>query len=175
MTPAQMRLLQSSFPLIDQLSDEIGFSFYERLSERAPEVRRLFKTGDTVRSKILNTFAEFVAVQQRSLLTLPVTASKNTEVSIPAIAQLTERYSSYGVRPEHFPAIKDALLWSVNKHLGEGLDAETADIWSQAYDLMAEAMIRVMKSEAKPPVLPDERGRTQHAEEAASLEMLFRE
>jgi nitric oxide dioxygenase len=175
MTPAQMRLLQSSLALIAPVADQIGASMYQRLGERASAVWTLFGSRKDVRGKILDSFAEFVAVQHRSLLTLPVTASANTEVSIPVIAGLAARHASWGVRPEHFPAIKEALLWSLNERLGQRLDAETAAVWSLAYDLMTEAMIRVMKSEATPPDLPDGSGRARHVEEDASLEMLFRE
>lgn len=176
MTPAQMRLLESSLSVITPRARSIGLSFYERLFELAPDLRPLFKRDlDNQQQKLMATFEEFIKMSYRSLLTVPVTAASGSEVSIPGVIDLAQRHARYGARPEHFAIAKEAIFWSLEKHAGGLLDKETLSAWSRAYDMISEAMIRVMRSEATPPALPDERGRSAAPSEARSLEMLFRD
>jgi nitric oxide dioxygenase len=93
---------------------------------------------------------------------------------VPGLRALAESHDRYGARPEHFAAMKDALFWSFRLHLGESFDEETAGVWSEAYDMIAGSMIRVMRHEARSPTL---REAATGAPESGSvtLEMLFRE
>jgi hemoglobin-like flavoprotein len=158
MTPRQIRLLQRSFAVIQPMADRVGTTFYERLFECAPEVRAMFK-GDVElqQRKLMSFFGEFVKLHLRSLLTLPVTAARNPEVSIPGIAPLAQRHVKYGVVPGHFTAAKEALFWSFTRHLRDEFDPETLLAWSTAFDMIAETMIRVMGKQAVDPMLPQHR------------------
>jgi len=158
MLPRQIRLVQRSFAFIEPRSDEIGRSFYHKLFELAPEVRPMFKNDINLQQrKLMSFFSEYVKLQMRSMLTLPVTASHDPEVSIPGIIGLAQRHAAYGAKPEHFVVVKEALFWSFEQHLGDALDAETKMAWSAAYDMIAESMIRVMRAEAEEPSLPEDR------------------
>lgn len=155
MTPRQIRLLHRSFASIQPLADVVGMTFYERLFECAPQIRSMFNDDIGLQQrKLMNFFGEFVKLNMRSLLTLPVTAASDPEVSIPGIASLAQRHTRYGVKPEHFVAAKEALFWSFQKHLSGQLDGETMLAWSAAFDMIAESMIRVMREHATDPVLP---------------------
>jgi hemoglobin-like flavoprotein len=157
MTPRQIRLLQRSFALIQPIADDVGLTFYERLFARAPEVRPMFKDEiDRQQRKLMNFFGEFVRLHLRSLLTLPVTAAQDPEVSIPGIAALAERHVRYGVAPEHFIAAKEALFWSFNQHLRDEMNHETLLAWSAGFDMIAESMIRVMAKQATSPKMPQQ-------------------
>ena len=176
MTPRQIRLLQRSFALIHPIADRIGMTFYERLFDRAPEVRAMFK-GDVElqQRKLMSFFGEFVKLHLRSLLTLPVTAARDPEVSIPGIAALAERHVGYGVAPEHFVAAKEALFWSFDEHLRDAFDQETLLAWDAAFDMIAETMIRVMVKQAVGPKLPEHRSHLRPETDYASVEdVLFR-
>ena len=158
MTPRQIRLLQRSFTFIQPIADRIGVTFYERLFDRAPGVRTMFK-GDVAlqQRKLMSFFGEFVRLHLRSLLTLPVTAARDPEVSIPGIAALARRHVDYGVVPEHFVAAKEALFWSFNRHLRDEFDGEMLLAWSAAFDMIAQTMIRVIVQQAVDPKLPEHR------------------
>jgi nitric oxide dioxygenase len=175
MTPDRIRLLQRSLALIEPMIGEIGPSFYEMLFQIAPEIEGLFGFDDERRQeKLQRTFDEFLKLQIHSHLTLPVTDTDSSEVSVPGLRALAESHDRYGARPEHFAAMKDALFWSFRLHLGESFDEETAGVWSEAYDMIAGSMIRVMRHEARSPTL---REAATGAPESGSvtLEMLFRE
>jgi hemoglobin-like flavoprotein len=158
MTPRQIRLLQRSLAVIQPIADRVGTTFYERLFECAPEVRAMFKGDIELQQRtLMNVFGEFVKLHLRSLLTLPVTAANNPEVSIPGIAPLAQRHGEYGVVPGHFIAAKHALFWSFTRHLRDEFDPETLHAWSEAFDMIAETMIRVMSKQAVDPKLPQDR------------------
>jgi nitric oxide dioxygenase len=176
MTPRQIRLLQRSFARIQPIADRIGLTFYGRLFERAPEVRTMFKNDIKLQQrKLMNFFGEFVKLHLRSLLTLPVTAASNPEVSIPGIAALAHRHVEYGVMPDHFVAAKEALFWSFSQHLQDEFDAETMRAWSAAFDMIAESMIRVMVNKATAPKLPENGGNPEAGTDYESIEdILFK-
>jgi hemoglobin-like flavoprotein len=175
MTPDRIRLLQRSLALIEPMITEIGQSFYKKLFKIAPELQAMFDFGGERRQeKLQRTFNEFLKLQIHSHLTLPVTDSITSEVSVPGLHALAESHNRYGVRPEHFAAMKEALFWSFRLHLGDAFDRETASVWSEAYDMIAGSMVRVMKHEARPPALRE--ARTGAGERGpVTLEMLFRE
>jgi nitric oxide dioxygenase len=171
MTPRQIRLLQRSFALIQPIADRIGLTFYDRLFERAPEVRAMFKNDIVLQQrKLMNFFGEFVKLHLRSLLTLPVRAASNPEVSIPGIVALAQRHVEYGVVPDHFVAAKEALFWSFSQHLQDKLDGETMRAWSAAFDMIAESMIRVMVNKAAAPTLPERDSRVGAETDYESIE-----
>jgi hemoglobin-like flavoprotein len=175
MTPRQIRLLQRSFALIQPIADRVGGSFYERLFERHPEVRPMFRNDiELQQRKLMNFFGEFVRLHLRSLLTLPVTAC-DPEVAIPGIAGLAQRHLRYGVQLEHFSAAKEALFWSFQRHLADEFDEEVIIAWSTAYDMIAKSMIRVMQAQATPPVMPERRTAPASETDYSSIEdVLFR-
>jgi nitric oxide dioxygenase len=180
MTPEQVRLLQQSIEAIGPLLNEIGRSFYTRLFELAPDTRALFKTDMEGQQQLfMAIFRQFSVLNERSMLTLPVTASSSREVSIPGVAGLGERHVAYGVRPEHFNAAQNAFLWSVDKHLGEVVDAKTKEAWVRAFEMIIQGMTSVMTSKATGAALPhagrkEEQERDGDESDGDSLEQLFR-
>ena len=176
MTPAQMRLLHRSFVAIEPMTHEIGLSFYERLFQLLPEVRPLFGSDSKFQQrKLMSMFDELLKLQLRSALTVPITGGAHTEVAMQEVVALAHRHVDYGARPEHFGPAKEALLWSLGRHLGAEFDDDTAAAWREAFDTVAGSMSRVMKSEATFPLLPDDHGRTAPESGAETLEVLFRE
>ncbi len=158
MTPAQIRLLQKNFILIEPLKAEIRQSFHRKLFELAPETRAFF-TSDLEQQwhNLMFVFEKLVSDELPSMLTVPVTDSGSKEVSLPGIVELAHHYAESGAGPEHFSPAKTALLWSLEQHLGEAYDGETADTWAVAFDVIAASVISVMRSEASEPVMPHDR------------------
>jgi hemoglobin-like flavoprotein len=174
MTPGQVELLQRSFKVIGPNDARLAHSFYAKLFELEPETRVVF-AGETELQwrKLTAVFKALVKHEVRSMLTLPVTKSGSREVLIAGVGELAERYARKGGRPEHLPAVKEALLWSLDRHLGEAFDQKTAEAWMWACEVIAESMARVMKAEAVAPSLPDDHGRPVPASNKDSLELLF--
>jgi len=175
MTPEQVRILENSLEAIGPLLHEIGRSFYVKLFELAPDTRALFKTDmETQQRLFMSIFKQFSVLNERSMLTLPVTASNSGEVSIPGVAGLGERHVAYGVSPEHFIAAQKAFFWSIDNHLGEVVDAKTKEAWVRAFEMIIQGMTSIMSSEAREAALPHaDRQEEPEGDDDASLDQLF--
>jgi hemoglobin-like flavoprotein len=130
MTPDQIALVQQSFAEVAPISDHAAVMFYDRLFELAPAVKPLFPSD--------------MAEQRRKLMaTLAIVANglSNLETILPAASALATRHVAYGARPEHYPVVGAALLWTLEKGLGEAWTEDVADAWTAAYTLLSGFMI----------------------------------
>jgi nitric oxide dioxygenase len=48
---------------------------------------------------------------------------------------------TYGARPEHYPVVGPALLWTLEQGLGKEWTGEVADAWTAAYAMLSDFMI----------------------------------
>jgi hemoglobin-like flavoprotein len=131
MTPGQVSLVQSSFAKVVPISDTAAALFYDRLFAIAPQVKQMFK-GD-------------MAEQGRKLMTtlaVVVNGLTNLDAILPAASTLARRHISYGVKPSHYASVGEALLWTLQKGLGDAWNADTAAAWAAAYGTLSSFMIR---------------------------------
>ena len=130
MTPDQVKLVQESFAKVVPIADQAPGIFYDRLFEIAPSVKSMF-TGD-------------MAEQRRKLMTMlaaVVNGLGNLESILPAASALAIRHVSYGAKTEHYPVVGSALLWTLEKGLGDAWTPEVADAWTAAYGTLSGYMI----------------------------------
>jgi hemoglobin-like flavoprotein len=130
MTSDQVELVQQSFAKVAPISEQAAVLFYGRLFELAPSVRAMFPDDMTEqRKKLMATLA------------LVVNGLTNLEAVLPAASALAKRHVSYGAKPEHYPVVGGALLWTLEKGLGEGWTPEVASAWTAAYGTLSGYMI----------------------------------
>ena len=130
MNPSQVKLVQESFAKVAPISETAAELFYGRLFEVAPQVKAMFPTDMTgQRKKLMATLA------------VVVNGLGNLESILPAASALATRHVSYGAKPEHYPVVGNALLWTLEKGLGEAWTAEVADAWTAAYGTLSGFMI----------------------------------
>ncbi len=75
------------------------------------------------------------------MLAAVVNGLANLESILPAASGLAKRHVTYGARAEHYPVVGAALLWTLEKGLGDGWTPETADAWTAAYGTLSGYMI----------------------------------
>lgn len=130
MTPDQVKLVQQSFGKVVPISETAAALFYGRLFEIAPTVKAMFPADMTEqRQKLMATLAAVV----NGLGNLPSI--------LPAASALAKRHVSYGARAEHYPVVGAALLWTLEKGLGEDWTPEVAGAWTAAYSTLSRYMI----------------------------------
>jgi len=130
MTPDQVKLVQQSFSRVVPISDQAAVLFYGRLFEIAPQVKSMFPADMAEqRGKLMATLAAVV------------NGLGNLEAILPAASALAKRHVSYGAKAEHYPAVGAALLWTLEKGLGDGWTPEVADAWTAAYGTLSGFMI----------------------------------
>ncbi|CAN5455107.1 globin family protein [soil metagenome] len=131
MTPEKIVLVQESFAKVAPIADQAAVLFYDRLFEIAPEVKPMFHDAD-------------MAEQRRKLMAtlgVVVTGLTRLETILPAASALAKRHVTYGVKDEHYPIVGSALLWTLEKGLGEAWNPELADAWMTAYGTLTGYMI----------------------------------
>ena len=130
MTPDQVKLVQQSFAQVAPIADKAAEIFYGRLFEIAPAVKPLFH-GD-------------LAAQRRKLmaaLAAVVAGLSNLPSVLPVASALAKRHVGYGAQPEHYPAVGEALLWTLARGLGPQWTPEVATAWTSAYATLSSFMI----------------------------------
>jgi len=131
MTPDQVKLVQESFSKVAPISEQAAVLFYDRLFEVAPAVKSMFPADLTEqRKKLMATLA------------VVVNGLTNLEAVLPAASALAKRHVGYGAKPEHYPVVGGALLWTLEKALGEAAwTPELAAAWTAAYGTLSGYMI----------------------------------
>ncbi|THD75394.1 MAG: hemin receptor [Bradyrhizobium sp.] len=130
MTPDQVALVQQSFARVAPISEQASVLFYDRLFEVAPSVRAMFPADMTEQRKKL-----------MAMLATVVGGLANLESILPAAGALAKRHVGYGAKPEHYPVVGGALLWTLEKGLGESWTPEVKDAWTAAYGTLSGFMI----------------------------------
>ena len=74
-------------------------------------------------------------------LAVVVNGLGNLESVLPAARALAIRHGGYGARAEHYPVVGGALLWTLEKGLGDAWTPEVADAWTAAYGALSGFMI----------------------------------
>src|SRR5947207_2936263 len=129
MRTEQTRLVQQSFEQVLPIADVAAELFYNRLFELDPSLRSLFK-GD-------------MKEQGRKLMTMIRVAVANLDrldTIVPAVQGLGTRHIAYGVQDSHYDTVGAALLWTLERGLGEGFTLETRAAWAEVYTILANTM-----------------------------------
>ena len=130
MNSTQVKLVQESFSKVVPISEAAAVIFYDRLFEVAPAVKAMFPADMTEqRKKLMATLA------------VVVNGLSNLESVLPAASALAKRHVSYGAKPAHYPVVGGALLWTLEKGLGEAWTSDVADAWTTAYGTLSGYMI----------------------------------
>ncbi len=130
MTPDQVEIVQQSFAKAVPIADQAATIFYDRLFEGAPQVKAMFPTDMTEqRKKLMATLA------------VVVNGLSNLESVLPAASALAIRHVRYGAKAEHYPVVGGALLWTLEKGLGDAWTPEVAAAWTAAYGTLSGYMI----------------------------------
>ena len=129
MNAQEIITLQQSFSQVEPIADTAASLFYVRLFELDPSLRPLFKADLKAQGDKLMSALKFVVV-----------GLDNPERIIPAVQSLGQRHAGYGVCPEHYATVGEALLWTLEKGLGNAYTPEVESAWSNAFTLLSGLM-----------------------------------
>ena len=130
MTPEQVNLVQQSFAKVVPISETAAMLFYDRLFEIAPQVKAMFPADMTEQRRKLMMMLAAVVKGLGDLTSI-----------LPAASALATRHVSYGAKAEHYPVVGAALLWTLEKGLGDGWTPDVAAAWTTAYGTLSGYMI----------------------------------
>jgi len=108
-----------------------GALFYSRLFELDPALKALFKHDLQEQShKLMQMIGLAVALLDRP------------DMLVHALDALGRRHSVYGVKPQDYKTVGDALILTLGEGLGEAFTPELNDAWVAVYELISSTMQR---------------------------------
>ena len=130
LTNDQIATVRSTWSLMGATTDLVAPRFYQRLFDRAPEVRQLFA----------HTNMEEQSEKLVQILTVVVRSLDDLQHLAPAVEALGRRHGKYGVQDEHYALVADALLDTFAEILGPAFTNDTRAAWYDAYSTLANIM-----------------------------------
>ena len=129
MSPEKIALVRGSWQKVLPIKEAAAELFYGRLFELDPSLRPMFK-GDMAEqgSKLM------------TMLNMVVNSLDNFGPLLGAVENLGRRHVAYGVTESHYDTVGNALLWTLEKGLGEHFTPATRDAWTHAYGTLASVM-----------------------------------
>jgi hemoglobin-like flavoprotein len=130
MTPDQIAAIQESFSKVVPISEHAAMLFYGRLFEIAPAVKPLFRGDLTEQGRKL-----------MATLGVVVNGLADLQSVLPAASALAKRHVDYGVKAADYAPVGEALLWTLERGLGEQWTPQLSAAWSEAYAVLSGFMI----------------------------------
>ena len=134
LTDREKVLVQQSFVLVAPIADDAAALFYRRLFELDPSLERMFRGDMTEQRRKL-----------MQMLTAAVKGLDRLEQLVPVVEDLGRRHAGYGVADAHYDTVGAALLWTLEKGLGQAFTPEVQDAWVAVYGLLAGTMKNAAK------------------------------
>ena len=128
-TPQQVELVKKTWVMVVPISDKAAELFYGRLFELEPEYRSMFK-GDMMDQgkKLMKT------------INIAVESLDDVEPLIPTLKQMGADHAGYGVKERDYNVVGAALLWTLEKGLGDAFTDEVKNAWGAVYEVLASVM-----------------------------------
>ncbi len=105
-TAHERQLVQSTFAKVEPNAAVVARTFYERLFELDPSLKKLFKGNmEEQGQKLMST------------LKIAVKGLDNLEKLVPVVEELGRRHAGYGVKDGDYDTVAAALIWTLDKGL----------------------------------------------------------
>ncbi len=137
MTSKQVELVQTTWAQVVPISETAASLFYNRLFELDPNLKPLFKADIKEQGKKLMT-----------MINAAVRGLGDLGALVPVVENLGRRHVGYGVKDEHYSTVGTALLWTLEKGLGDGFTPEVKEAWTTVYTVLATTMQKAAAKES---------------------------
>ncbi len=121
--------VQATLDLLLQEEDKFAMRFYDRVFERAPEVRELFKSNMLDQGRMLTHMLGGV-----------IHGLSRPDHLVVGLKKLGDQHRKYGVNKSHYPVVKEVLLETIYEQLGEEATDDVKDCWRQAIETVIALM-----------------------------------
>ena len=124
-----IELVQGTFKQVVPIADKAAEIFYGKLFDFDPALKPLFK-GDMKQQ----------GAKLMTMIGTAVNGLNNLDAIVPAVQNLGRGHVAYGVKDSHYDTVGSALLFTLEKGLGESFTAEVKEAWTEVYTLLATTM-----------------------------------
>lgn len=131
MTKAQIQIVKKSWSIFRDIDPQlVGDVFYSRLFLKAPALKKMFPHSMEEQHKKLV-----------DMLSMIVSRLERIDEFTEEIQDLAIRHIKYGVKVWHYELVGDALLWTLEKGMGNDWNNEVREAWFTCYTILADSMI----------------------------------
>lgn len=130
LNPDQILIVQETYLTFATNAQRAGKIFYNRLFELDPSVRALFK-GDM----------DAQAIKLMQMVGTAVNALRKPNILQQAVSELGKRHVDYGVKPEHYDIVGEALIYAIQVQLKDNFTADVESAWRAVYGELARISI----------------------------------
>jgi len=139
MTPQQIALIAQTWYQIEPSADRFTGLFYQRLGQLNPDSRRLFPEGDEQCRRMVSMLDTMVA-------TLDL-----MDNLVPALKAMGQRYAGEGTTARDYQLAEEAMLWTLERALGEAFTPPVREAWSAAFHQLTAVMLENLDTESPGP------------------------
>ena len=133
MRPEQIKRLQGSFDQV-WVTGGVATLFYDRLFLIAPHTRSLFSADmESQKMKFTSMLASVIGLIERQSMFTSI------------IEDLGRRHARYGVAETDYEAVGRALMWSLERGLGNEFTSEVRSDWLALFENVRDIMIRASR------------------------------
>jgi len=129
MTPKQVELVQGSWKKVLPIADTAAAIFYKKLFELDPALKGLFRSDMKEQGRKL-----------MAMISVAVTGLARLESIVPAVQDLGRRHAGYGVTDRHYDTVAAALVFTLEKGLGDAFTPEVKEAWVKTYGVLSSTM-----------------------------------
>ncbi|WP_286268857.1 methyl-accepting chemotaxis protein [Thalassotalea hakodatensis] len=130
MTPKQISLVQESWKNVLPIAPQAAEIFYSNLFELDPSLKPMFKNDMKAQGKKL-----------MAMLDTAVKLLNEPDKLIPSVEKLGVGHVKYGVKPEHYDTVGEALIKTLEIGLGDDFKAPVKRAWLAVYKKLSTTMI----------------------------------
>jgi hemoglobin-like flavoprotein len=135
MTEEQIMLVKNSWKTFRNVdAGVIGDLFYSKLFLDHPRLQKMFPSVEQQHRKLID------------MLSYIVSRIDKPETMMEDIKALGIRHEGYGVKPEHYKLVGDALLWTIERGMGKDWNNAMKAAWTAFYSMIATTMIAAAKN-----------------------------
>ena len=131
MTAAQIKLVKKTWRDLRGINPAtVADLFYSKLFADKPALRKMFPANMEQQYRKLIDMLNSIVMR----LDKPGELTED-------IAAMARRHVDYGVKPAHYKLAGSALLWTLQKALGDDWNGEVENAWAACYKMLADTMI----------------------------------
>ncbi len=129
MSPENIERVTRSFGKIALSKEKVAEDFYNRLFVIDPSLRKLFKS-------------DMKKQGEKLMMTMSIAVSnlKNPNAIRSTVVNLGKRHVTYGVTSKDYQTVAQALLFAIEKNLGDAFTPEIKTAWVEMYTVVAGMM-----------------------------------
>ncbi len=139
MTPEQIQLVKKTWRVFRGIKPEtVGDLFYSKLFADNPGLRKMFPRNMQEQYQKLIDMLNAIVIRLNQL-----------EELSDEIAAMARRHEGYGVKTSHYKLVGAALLWTLQKGLGDDWTPEVEKAWTTCYTVLSDTMIGATSTNEK--------------------------